>query len=87
MSKKKLVVDTPNVEVTWVCSATNILLKYNWHLDPIDDKVAIDLGLQSIKKYWRHMAQVVDELSHHPDFLSVFTVFMNKACSDYNQKI
>lgn len=38
-------------EVTKVSSITNILLKYNWHLDPIDKKAAMDLGLQSVKKY------------------------------------
>ena len=49
--KKKLVVDTLDAEVTRICSATNVLLKYNWHLDLMDDKTAVDLGLQSIKKY------------------------------------
>ena len=49
--KKELVVDIPDAEVTRVCSATNVLLKYNWHLDPTDNEAAMDLGLQSVKKY------------------------------------
>ncbi len=32
------------------------------------------------------MAQVVDELSHLQDFPTALTVFMNKACRDYDQK-
>ncbi len=62
--KKQLVVDMANAEITRVCSATNVLLKYNWHLNPTDDKAAIDLGLQNVKKYWRRAAQVADKLSH-----------------------
>ena len=52
-TKKELVIDMPDVEVTRICSATNVLLKYDWHLDFMDDEVARDLGLQSIKKKWR----------------------------------
>ena len=40
-----------DIEVTQVYNATNVLLKYNWHLDPIDNEVAVDLGLQNVKKY------------------------------------
>ena len=29
VKKKEFVVDTSDVEVTWVCSTTNVLLKYN----------------------------------------------------------
>ncbi len=49
--RKQLVIDTPDAEVTWIYSATNVLLKYNWHLNPTDNEAAIDLGLQSVKKY------------------------------------
>ena len=49
--KKELVIDKSDAEVMRVWNATNVLLKYNWHLDPIDNEAAIDLGLQSIKKY------------------------------------
>ncbi len=69
-----------------IYSTTNVLLRYNWHLNLTDDKAAIDLGLQSIKKYWRRVAQVVDELSHLKDFLPAFVVFLNKACKNYDQK-
>ena len=43
--KKELVVNTPDTKVTQVCSATNILLKYNWHLDPMDNETVVHLGL------------------------------------------
>ncbi len=49
--RKQLVVDTPNAEVTQVCSSTNVLLNYNWHLNPTDDEAVVDLGLRSVKKY------------------------------------
>lgn len=48
--KKKLVIDTLDVKVTWECNSTNILLKYNCYLDSIDIKVVVDLRLQSVKK-------------------------------------
>lgn len=47
------------------------------------NKAAIDLGLQNIKKYWRHAAQIADQLSHFQDFISDFTIFVNKACINY----
>ena len=56
IKKKELVVDTHNAEVTQVCNAINVLLKYNWHLDLTDNEAAINLGLQSVKKYWRRAA-------------------------------
>ena len=51
VSKKKLVVNIPNIEVMRVCNVTNILLKYNWHLNSTDNKAAIDLELWNIEKY------------------------------------
>ncbi len=53
--KIELGIDTFDAEVMWVCITTNILLKYNWHMDPMDNKVVVDLGLQSVRKYWRHI--------------------------------
>ena len=34
-----------------IYSATNVLLKYNWYLNPKDDNTVIDLGLQNVKMY------------------------------------
>ena len=85
--KKELVFDTPNTEVTRICSTTNVLLKYNWHLDLTDNEAAIDLGLQSVNKYWRHAAQVADKLSYLSDFLPAFAVFVNETRGNYDQKI
>ncbi len=87
MPKKQLVVDTPDTKVMRVCSATNVLLKYNWHLNPMDNKAVVDLGLQSVKKYWRRAVQVTDELSYLQDFLPALAVFANEACRDYDQKM
>ena len=77
----------PDAEVTRVCSATYVLLKYNWHLDSIDNEAVVDLELQSVKKYWRHAAQVVDELSHLQDFLLAFAMFVNEPYGNYDQKM
>ena len=49
--KKEIVIDTPDAEVTRVCSATNVLLKYNWHFDLTENEATMDPRLQSIKKY------------------------------------
>ena len=54
--KKELVGETPDAEVMRIYNTINVLLKYDWHLDSIDDEAAVDLGLQSVKKYWRRMA-------------------------------
>ena len=85
--KKKLIIDMPNMEVTQKCNATNVLLKYNWYLNPTDDEVVVNLELQSIKKYWRYAIQVADELSHLQDLLPTLIMFVNKAHSNYNQKM
>ena len=53
----------------------------------MDNEAAIDLGLQSIKKYWRRAAQIADELNHLLDFFLALAMFVNKACGYYNQKI
>lgn len=52
----------PNAEVTKICWITNILLKYNQHLNLMDNEVAVDLKLQNIKKYQRYIAQIADKL-------------------------
>lgn len=76
-----------NIKATRVCNATNTLLKYNWHFDPIDIEAAIELGLQSIENYQKYAIQIAKKFSHFQDFNHAFTVFINKACSNYNQKI
>ena len=45
----------------------------------MDDKATIDLELQKIKKYWKCMIQVADELSYLLNFLIAFAVFVKKA--------
>ena len=86
-AKKELVIDIPDTKVMQVCNATNVLLKYNWHLNSIDNKTAVDLELQSVKRYWRHAAHVADELSHLQDFLLALAMFVNKTCGNYDQKM
>ena len=67
--KKQLVINMSNAKITRIGNVTNVLLKYNWHLNSIDNKAVVDLKLQSFKKYWRYAAQVADEFSHLQDFL------------------
>ncbi len=62
--KKQLVVDMSNAKVTRVYNIINVLLKYNWHLNPTDDEIDMNLGRQSVKKYWRYATQLADELNH-----------------------
>lgn len=85
--KKQLVVNTLDTEVTQVCRTTNIVLKYNQHINLTNNKAAIDLRLQSIKKYQRCLTQIADKLSHFQDFFSIFTIFVNEACINFNEKI
>lgn len=87
VAKKKLVIDIRDTEVMQIYSATNIFLKYNWHLNSINHKTTINLRLQSIKRYWKGATQVAHKLRYIQDFFSIFIVFINKACSNYNQKI
>lgn len=61
---KKFIINMPDIKVTRIYNTINILLKYNWYLDLINNKVAIDLELQSIKKYWKPVAQILDEHSY-----------------------
>lgn len=49
--KKKIVIDISDVEVIQVYNITNILLSYNWHLNPINNQAAINLKLQNVKNY------------------------------------
>lgn len=74
----------PNGEFMRVYIKTNLLLKYNWHLDLTNNKAAINLRLQSVNRYWRYVTQVANKLSHLSDFLPALIVFMNKTCGNYN---
>ena len=87
VSKKELVVNTLDVEVTRIYSATNMLLKYNWHFNPMNEEVVMDLELQSVRKYRRRMYQIADELSHLQDYFPAIAVFVNEVCRNYNQKM
>lgn len=68
----------PDVDIMQVLSVTNILLEYNWYLNFRDNKVCVDLGLQNNKKYWRYIAEVVDELSYIQDFFLALIIFVIK---------
>lgn len=46
----------PDIQVTKICSRSNLLLKYHWYLDPTDNQGAVDLGLQNIQKYLKYTA-------------------------------
>lgn len=40
-----------NKKITQICNLTNMLLKYNWHLNLINNEITINLKQQNIKKY------------------------------------
>lgn len=77
----------PNAKVIQVCIAINVLLKYNRYLNSTNNEANVNLRLQSNKKYQRYSTQVIDELKQFRNFLLAFTVFVNKAYGNYNQKI
>ena len=45
MPKKQFIVNMTNVEVIQISNITNILLKYNWHLNFKNNKAVVDLKL------------------------------------------
>lgn len=49
LKKTKLVVNIPYAKNLQVYNIADILLKYNQHLDFIDNKIVINLELQSFK--------------------------------------
>lgn len=51
LKKKELGINIFNIEIMQISSITNILLKWKWHLNPINNKIAINLELPSVKKY------------------------------------
>lgn len=80
-AKKKNLLLTCRIQ-RQVCSVINILLNSNYHLNAIDKEAAVDLGLQSVKKYWRSAAQVANEHSYLQDILPALAIFVNKAYKD-----
>lgn len=85
--KKEFVVDTLNRKVEQVCSVIKVWQKQNYHLNLGNNKVVVDLKLQSIEKYWRCIAQVTDKFTNLYDFLLALTMFIYKAYTTYNQKM
>lgn len=43
--KKEFITDIPDIEVMQICNATSMLLKYNQHLNTIENEVVIALRL------------------------------------------
>lgn len=65
----------------------NVLLKYNWCPNFMDNETAIDPRLQSIKKYKKYIAHIADKYNHHQYFLSTLAVFVNEAYIDYDKRL
>lgn len=42
-AKKKLGIDMPNAKIIWIYIITNVLLKYNWYLNLINNEDVVDL--------------------------------------------
>lgn len=45
VAKKKFIVNRPDVIITQICKAINILPKYNGYLNLINNKIAVHLRL------------------------------------------
>lgn len=50
-SKKEFFMAILDAKIMQVWSAINFLLKYNWHLNFMDNKAMVDLELRKIEKY------------------------------------
>ncbi len=53
---------TAPAEVARVSSLVDLVGRYNWVMSNVDLNTAKELGLTSIKKYWRRAGQVEMEL-------------------------
>ncbi len=53
---------TTIAEVAKMSSAIDLGSKYSWAISNADIDTAEDLGLTSIKKYWRHAGQIQDKV-------------------------
>lgn len=61
--------------------------KYKQSLNYKDNKIVINLRLQSIKKYQKYIAQIENKLSNLSDFFFAFVIFVNKSRINYIEKI
>lgn len=84
MQKKEVIVNIFYANITQVYSAKNAWLKYNLYLNLINNDKAIDLRLQSIKKYSK---DGVSRHSYLSDFFPTFIIFIIIICNSYDQKI
>lgn len=55
MIKKKLIIIMLNIKIKQIYNIINILLKCNQYLNFINNKIAIDLKLQNINKYYKYI--------------------------------
>lgn len=81
--KEELINDMNDAEVIRVYNTTNILLKYNLHLNPTNNEAAVDLRLENVKKYWRCATQVMNDFSYLEDYFPSLAMFVNETYSHY----
>lgn len=79
--------DMFDIEVMQIYILINILLKYNQQLDLKNKEIALNQGLQNIKKYQKYAAQKTNQFINLKYFFPVFTIFVNKTCTNYNHKM
>lgn len=76
----------PDIEITQECSVTNVLLRYNLQ-NSMNNEITSDLGMQSVKKYQKFTAQIIDKLSHLYNIFLTLAVLFNKTAGNYDQII
>lgn len=51
VSKNQFIIDISNNKIMRICNIRNILMKYNWRLNHLDNKAIVDFEMQNIEKY------------------------------------
>ena len=77
---------TVSAEVAWVLSPINFAGRYNWTISNTDLDTAKELGLISIKKYWRYASKVAIELDWLHDWILALATFIKYSRRVYNNK-
>ncbi len=68
---------TTITEIVKVSSVIDLGSKHSWAISNADIDTAEDLGLTGIKKYWRRIGQIQDEVdSLHKDWIPALGAFV-----------
>ncbi len=86
MLSESIVDTTAPVEMAWVSSPIDLVGRYNWGISDADLDAAKELGLTSIKKYWRRAGQVEIELDRLHDWIPTLATFVRHSRRVYDNK-